>query len=156
MEKITLLLNSHMLLKVLLYAVILDTVLGVLRAIKEHQFNSCIGIDGAIRKVAMILSVVFLVYIDTLLKFDLIGFIPDRYVELLGFTSIGIHELFCLLFVLYETVSILKNMTLCGLPVPANIKKWIQKFLDDMTDELPEEVSEELHMTDENGEKRLE
>ena len=30
-------------------------------------------------------------------------------------------------------------MTLCGLPVPEKIKKWIQKFLSDMTDELPEE-----------------
>nr|DAU53146.1 MAG TPA: hypothetical protein [Caudoviricetes sp.] len=29
-------------------------------------------------------------------------------------------------------------MTLCGLPVPERVKKYIQKFLSDMTDELPE------------------
>lgn len=145
MEKIILLLESHMFLNVLLWAVILDTILGVLRAIKEHKFNSCIGIDGAIRKAAMILSIVFLAYIDTIVKFNLIGFIPDTYLQLLGLKGIGIHELFCLLFILYEAVSILKNMTLCGLPVPNKIKIWIQKFLDDMTDELPEEAAEELH-----------
>ena len=145
MEKIILLLESHVFLNVLLWAVILDTILGVLRAIKEHKFNSCIGIDGAIRKAAMILSIVFLAYIDTILHFDLIGFIPDTYLKVLGITGIGIHELFCLLFILYEAVSILKNMTLCGLPVPTRAKAWIQKFLDDMTDELPEEAAEELH-----------
>ena len=42
---------------ILLIAVTLDTILGVLRAIKEHKFNSCVGIDGAIRKSAMLLSV---------------------------------------------------------------------------------------------------
>lgn len=57
----------------------------------------------------------------------------------------GVCELFCLLYILYEIVSILKNMTLCGLPVPTKLKSWIQKFLDDMTDELPEEAVEELH-----------
>jgi toxin secretion/phage lysis holin len=60
----------------------------------------------------------------------------------------GVCELFCILFILYEIVSILKNMTLCGLPVPARLKSFIQKFLDDMTEELPEEVSEHLHKLD--------
>jgi len=44
---------------------------------------------------------------------------------------------------LYEAVSILKNMTLCGLPVPVKIKKWIQKFLEDMTTEMPEKNESE-------------
>lgn len=33
---------------------------GVLRAIKEKKFNSCAGIDGAIRKVGMLISLVFI------------------------------------------------------------------------------------------------
>ena len=35
-------------------AIVCDTVFGVLRAIKEKKFNSCAGIDGAIRKVGML------------------------------------------------------------------------------------------------------
>lgn len=31
-------------------AIVCDTVFGVLRAIKEKKFNSCAGIDGAIRQ----------------------------------------------------------------------------------------------------------
>lgn len=49
MDKIITLLSSNSFVKILLIAVALDTILGVLRAIKEHKFNSCVGIDGAIR-----------------------------------------------------------------------------------------------------------
>ena len=144
MEKIILLLESHIFLNILIWAVILDTILGVLRAIKEHKFNSCIGIDGAIRKVAMVLSIVVLAYIDTIVNFNMIGFIPEEALSVLGITAIGLHELFCLLYILYEAVSIMKNMALCGLPVP-RLRELLMKFLDDMTDELPEEAVEELH-----------
>ena len=137
--------ESHLFFILLLYAVLLDTVLGVLRAIKEHKFNSCVGIDGAIRKVAMILSVVFLMIIDASVKIDFLFIIPTEYLQYIGLERMGICELFCILYILYETISILKNMTLCGLPVPTKIKRWIQKFLDDMTDELPEEVAEKIH-----------
>ena len=124
--------------EILLIAVFLDTTLGVLRAIKEHKFNSCVGIDGAIRKVAMLLSVGLLMLVDIIMHINVLFMVPDKYIQLLGIQKMGVCEFFCLLFVLYETVSILKNMTLCGLPVPEKIRKYIQKFLDDMTDELPE------------------
>lgn len=140
--------GKHSFFIILLYAVLMDTILGVLRAVKEHKFNSCVGIDGAIRKVAMLFSVMFLMFIDSIVKIDFLFMIPQEYLQWIGIERMGICELFCLLFVLYEIVSILKNMTLCGLPVPARLKKFIQKFLDDMTEELPEEVSESLHKED--------
>ena len=136
--------EAHSFFVILLYAVLLDTVLGVLRAIKDHKFNSCVGIDGAIRKVAMLFSVLLLMFIDAIVKIDFLFMIPQEYLQYIGISKMGICELFCLLFVLYEIVSILKNMTLCGLPVPARIKRFIQKFLDDMTDELPEEVHKSI------------
>jgi toxin secretion/phage lysis holin len=145
MREIATFMESHMFFVVLLYAVILDTVLGVLRAVKEHKFNSSAGIDGAIRKVAMMFSVVFLILVDSLVDMNFLFMIPEEYLKYLGITKLGICELFCLLFILYEAVSILKNMTLCGLPVPAKIKYFIQKFLDNMTEELPEEITKELH-----------
>ena len=145
MKEIATFMESHMFFVVLLYAVILDTVLGVLRAVKEHKFNSSAGIDGAIRKVAMMFSVVFLILVDSLVDMNFLFMIPEEYLKYLGITKLGICELFCLLFILYEAVSILKNMTLCGLPVPAKIKYFIQKFLDNMTEELPEEIIKELH-----------
>ena len=58
------------------------------------------------------------------------------------------RELFCLLFIVYEAVSILKNMLLCGLPIPRRIREWLLKFLDDMTAELPDDsliAKEETH-----------
>ena len=135
------LIEAHSFFVILLYAVILDTVLGVLRAIKEHKFNSCVGIDGAIRKVAMLFSVLLLMLVDGMVNIDFLFMIPEEYIKIIGISKMGICEMFCLLFILYETVSILKNMMLCGLPVPTRIKSFIQKFLEDMTDELPTDTN---------------
>lgn len=37
--------------KILIIVIVLDTIFGILRAIKEKKVNSAIGIDGIIRKV---------------------------------------------------------------------------------------------------------
>ena len=79
---------------------------------------------------------------DVIMHINMLGMVPEKYIQVMGIQKLGICEFFCLLFILYEAVSILKNMTLCGLPVPAKIKKWIQKFLEDMTEELPEHTEE--------------
>lgn len=149
LNEIIAMVEAHSFFIILIIAVLLDTVLGVLRAVKEHKFNSCVGIDGAIRKVAMLLSVMFLMFLDTIIKLDFLFMIPEKYLSYIGISRMGICELFCLLFILYEIVSILKNMTLCGLPVPMRLKNFIQKFLNDMTDELPEDASEKLHRVEE-------
>ena len=93
----------------------------------------------------MLLSVCFLMATDVIMHINVLSMIPEEYVQLLGIDKMGICEFFSLLFILYELVSILKNMTLCGLPVPTKIKRWIQKFLDDMTEELPEEAAQKFH-----------
>ena len=142
MNQIIMLLYSNSFFKILLLAVTLDTILGVLRAIKEHKFNSCVGIDGAIRKAAMVLSVLLLMATDVIMHINILFMVPEQYIKILGIDKLGVCEFFCLLFVLYELVSILKNMTLCGLPVPSKAKKWVQKFLEDMTEELPDEAIE--------------
>jgi toxin secretion/phage lysis holin len=138
--------GRHSFFIILLYVVLMDTVLGVLRAFKEHKFNSCVGIDGAIRKVAMLFSVMLLMFIDSMVQINFLFMIPEEYLQYIGIERMGVCELFCILFIMYETVSILKNMTLCGLPVPKRIKTFVQKFLDDMTEELPKEVSDSLHI----------
>lgn len=145
MNELAVFIESHIFFVILLYAVILDTVLGVLRAVKERKFNSSAGIDGAIRKVAMMFSVILLMLVDSLVEMNFLFMVPEEYLQYLGINKLGICELFCLLFIMYEAVSILKNMTLCGLPVPAKIKHFIQKFLDNMTEELPEEAKKELY-----------
>ena len=142
-EMILDMLASNSFVKMLLVGICLDTVLGVLRAVKEHKFNSTVGIDGAIRKVAMLASVCALMVIDVIMSINLLFMVPEEYIEVLGIEKLGVCEFFALLFVLYECVSILKNMTLCGLPVPARIQRWIRKFLEDMTEELPEGSGED-------------
>lgn len=140
MNDLIILLGSNSLIKLLLLAVVLDTILGVGRAIKYHKFNSSVGIDGAIRKVMMLVSAGVLMLADLIIHINLVGFIDEKYLQIIGLEKVGVCELFCLLFIVYECVSILKNMLLCGLPIPRRIREWLIKFLDDMTAELPEDT----------------
>lgn len=123
--------------KLVILAVVMDTCFGCIRAIKEHEFNSCFGIDGAIRKISMLASMAFLLLLDQIVHLNLIGFIPEAVLTYLPVDAIGVAEFFGLLYIAYELVSILKNMTLCGLPVK-RIWEVIKKFLSKYTDELPD------------------
>lgn len=145
------LLGSNSLIKLLLLAVVLDTILGVGRAIKYHKFNSSVGIDGAIRKVMMLVSAGVLMLADLIIHINLVGFIDDQYLKVIGLEKVGMCELFCLLFIVYEAVSILKNMLLCGLPIPRRIREWLLKFLDDMTAELPDDTLITKEEVEHNG-----
>ena len=82
----------------------------------------------------MLLSVGLLMLVDIIMHINML---------FMGIQKLGVCEFFCLLFVLYEAVSILKNMTLCGLPVPKKLKEHIKEALSDMTDEMPQESKEE-------------
>ena len=42
--------SNNIFIEILMLAICADTLLGVLRAIRFRQFNSSVGIDGAIRK----------------------------------------------------------------------------------------------------------
>lgn len=123
--------------KLVILAVVMDTCFGCIRAVKEHKFNSCFGIDGAIRKISMVASLAFLLILDQIVHLNLIGFIPETVRGYLPVSGIGVAEFFGLLYIAYELVSILKNMTLCGLPVK-KLWEFIKKFLSQYTDELPD------------------
>ena len=127
-------------------AVVMDTVFGAARAVKHRSFNSSMGIDGAIRKISMLISLVFLSLIDYIVDINLIGFIPEGVRSYLpeGMAVVGLAAFFGLLYLCYEIVSILKNMTLCGLPVKG-LWAAVRKFLGAYTEELPD--SDELEET---------
>lgn len=137
MEKVFLELASSVIIELVMLAVVMDTIFGFIRAIKEHSFNSSVGIDGAIRKISMIISLFFLQVADILVKINLIGFIPEEARTYMPFNSIGLAEFFGILYFSYEIVSVLKNMALCGLPVK---KLWevVKGFLGKYTKELPD------------------
>lgn len=143
------------LIQLVIIAIITDTVFGMLRAIKDHDFNSCFGINGAIRKCAMILSIILLVIVDYITQFNLIGFLPEEVRQFFG-ESIGIAGFFEILFLTYEVVSILKNMVLCGLPVK-KVWLYVKMFLSKYTDELPDddELADTTRKTELSNEKYI-
>lgn len=135
-----------------IWAIIMDTVFGMVRSIKERKFNSCFGINGALRKISMMASIIFLAAVDMIMHVNLIGFIPDEIRSYFpqSISTIGVAQFFGLLYISYEVVSILKNMTLCGLPTK-NVWKFVYNLLHKYTDELPD--TDEIEML---GEKEKE
>ena len=119
-------------------AICADMVFGSLRAIKYRKWNSSVGIDGGIRKVGMVSAVAILTMVDMLLNVNLIVWVDaevSAFLSAAGIVKLGITELFAFLFVLYEATSILKNMLLCGLPIPHGLREKAAKWLERMTDE---------------------
>lgn len=125
-------------LKTLLILVVLDTIFGSLRALKEKKINSNIGIDGLIRKFGMMISVLFFILIDMILEINLIAFIPESIRTTLKLESIGVSHLFLWLFVIYESLSVLKNMVKCKLPIPKKFQSFLEKVFNNYTTELKE------------------
>ena len=141
MEKIFEIINAaaaNPMLQFVVLAIVFDTIFGVVRAIKEHKFNSCVGIDGAIRKISMVISLVFLLIADQIIAVNLIAFVPETIRSYIGLDAVGLTGFFSLLYIAYEIVSILKNMTLCGLPVRIIWDK-LKAILGKYTAELPDD-----------------
>lgn len=135
LEYLSILINNDGL-KILGIVITLDTIFGILRAIKERNINSCIGIDGIIRKVGMLIAVIFLMVIDSIINLDLIGFIPETVKEIMNFKTVGIADLFMVLFIVFEILSIFKNMILCKLPIPKKLQQFLENAMKEFTGEI--------------------
>lgn len=124
--------------QLLIIFIVLDVIFGVLRAIKEGKLNSTIGIDGIIRKVGMIITICICILVDVIISIDLIAFIPDKVKEVLGLSKIGVSMIFNILYIIFEILSIFKNMYKCKLPLPKKLKVYLEKILKEFTSEVKE------------------
>ena len=138
MSDIIKLISNSKSVKILIICIVLDVIFGILRALKERKINSCIGIDGIIRKVGMILSISFCFIIDYVSHFNLIGFLPDSLRETLHLGQCGLSFIFSSLYIIFEGLSILKNMIKCKMPIPKKLQEYLEKLLAEFTNENKE------------------
>ena len=124
--------------QLLIIFIVLDVIFGVLRAIKEGKLNSTIGIDGIIRKVGMIITICVCILVDIIVSLDLVGFIPPNIKEVLSIPKIGVSVIFNILYIIFEILSIFKNMYKCKLPLPKKLKIYLEKLLKEFTSEVKE------------------
>lgn len=124
--------------QLLIIFIVLDVIFGILRAIKEGKLNSTIGIDGIIRKVGMIITICVCILVDVIISIDLIGFIPENVKNVLGLSKVGVSMIFNILYIIFEILSIFKNMYKCKLPLPKKLKTFLEKMLKEFTSEIKE------------------
>ena len=122
----------------LIIFIVLDCFFGVLRSIKEHSFNSTMGINGIIRKVGMMIAIIFFLTIDEMREINFVNYLPDSLIEIISIKQIGIADFFNILYILFESNSILKNMYKCKLPIPKKLQDLLKKILKDFTSEIKE------------------
>ena len=80
--------------------------------------------------------------IDYMIDLDFLAFVPMVVKEYFQFDQFGIGSLFATLFIIFEALSVLKNMVICKLPIPKKLQKWLEKALLEFTTEIKEESEE--------------
>lgn len=135
MENIKGILVNDLSLRLLIIFITVDVIFGILRSIKEHSIASTIGIDGIIRKVGMIVSILVCLLVDYMIEVNLIEFIPNEITEILPIKKVGIATLFNILYIAFEILSIFKNMIRCELPIPKKLQIYLERILKEFTNE---------------------
>lgn len=136
MKEISKALINNKYLTTLIIFIIFDVIFGVLRALRERKINSSIGIDGIIRKCGMMISIILCIIIDKLVNIDLIYFLPSEIKEYMSIDKAGVTFLFSTLYIVFEILSIMKNMYKCKLPIPKKLKELLEKILKEFTKEM--------------------
>ena len=139
MEEFLKMLYNNQNIKALIIFIVFDVIFGVLRALKEKKLNSCIGIDGIIRKVGMILTIIICIVIDKMINIDLIAFVPVEVKNYINIDKVGLAFLFNILYIVFEILSVFKNMVKCKLPLPQKLKSLLDKIFKEFTSEMKEE-----------------
>ena len=142
MDYIIKLLSNNKSIQMLVIFIVLDVVFGFLRSIKERKTNSSIGIDGIIRKTGMLITIVVANILDKIANIDLLFFFPEELKTFLKFNTCGITFLFNSLYIIFESLSILKNMSKCGIPLPRKLNDFLEKLLSEFTAEVEDEKGE--------------
>ena len=86
----------------------------------------------------MIITICVCILVDTIVSVDLIGFIPENIKVVLGLSKVGISMIFNILYIIFEILSIFKNMYRCKLPLPKKLKVFLEKMLKEFTSEIKE------------------
>lgn len=143
MEELLMELHTNSVLQLVCVMTVIDTIFGVLRAWKQHTFNSSFGIDGAIRKIGIMVGTLSLFVVDCLLDINFLPFIPKDSLQVISLTDVGLTEVFGIMFIVYEATSVLKNMLLIGIPIPKHIRATLEKWMENNTEEMKEEHTHE-------------
>lgn len=130
LEFINLFITNKPLVTVLIVAIMTDVIFGCLRAAKQKVLNSTIGNGGLIQKGAILLTIIFLMFVDYILRINVIDWLPQEIAKFLNLNHIGLATFFALLFILFELLSIIKNLELIGVKIPKFIKNILENTIE--------------------------
>lgn len=127
MEKLFLDLMANPYLKLLIIAIVLDTIAGTARAIIQKRLNSSTGTTGLLKNTLVFISIVILVTFAPMFKLE---------------TEVDILTCF---YLFQYGLSIIENWEAIGLPVPG----WVKDFMSNKKREYDDGYSNQYQRKDE-------
>lgn len=108
--------------QVLVAVVVIDYVTGVAKAAINKELDSAVGFIGLLKKIAIFLIVALAVLIDKAIP---------------GINGAA-RSATIMFYIANEGISILENIGLMGVPLPAGLQKWLAKLKDDAEQDISE------------------
>ena len=108
--------------QVLVAVVVIDYITGVAKAAIKKELDSAVGFIGLLKKIAIFLIVALAVLIDKAIP---------------GINGAA-RSATIMFYIANEGISILENIGLMGVPLPAGLQKWLAKLKDDAEQDIGE------------------
>ena len=123
--------NTIRILMMISVLVLSDFMTGYVKAYIKCELNSSIGLDGLIRKAMILFSMLIFMILDSILRLNLISWLPNQMLEVIqrfGVEKMGLSELMGVGIILQEGTSILENLYQLGGSIPKVIAKRIERI----------------------------
>lgn len=104
---------------------------GYVKTYIKCELNSSIRLDGLIDKAMILFSMLIFVILDSILRLNLISWLPNQMLEIIqrfGIEKMGLSELMGFGIILQEGSSILDNLHQLEVPIPKVIAKRLERI----------------------------
>lgn len=113
------------LLVVFLMAMIFDWVTGLIRAVKDNEMSSSIGHRGVVKRMLIVMLIVFAVALDKLLSTE------NNMLNILNHNiNLSLRNVMLIFYIGNDGISMLENLEQIGVPFPDKLKSVLKQCRD--------------------------
>lgn len=119
-------------------------VFELLKDLKNRKIQIKSSINLMVMQFSVITVIIMLYFIDGFLNINFTSWIPIYIAKFLQIYDCGLCEIFGLIFIMYESINILNNLSDIGVPFPIKLKIYIQNIFEKIINkDVPKEILNE-------------
>lgn len=113
------------LLIVFLMAMLFDWITGLIRAVKENEMSSSIGHKGVVKRMLIVMLIVFAVALDKLLSTE------NNMLNILNHNiNLSLRNVMLIFYIGNDGISMLENLEQIGVPFPEKLRSVLKQCRD--------------------------